>query len=318
MANGLGDLGVEVHLFALPGSKVPKGGYLHYVPSCNLDNFMIYEQSPIKFYKKLVMDMDVIHDFTHSHIIHDFLHWNGHSNVISTPWGSFIMRPVYKDNVVCWSKFHRDLALKQGYPDSTKYVYGCTNTDFYKPDEDKPFEKEDYFFFYARMHPDKRPDIFLRLAEACPNQRFILSGSFGKTGTPDHAAYGKMYATEAAKLSNVTVMPDVSKAKAVWLMQHAKAIVHPSVGECFGLVIVEAMACGTPVIVSRDGAFPEIVIEGKTGFLCENFEQYVNAVKNVDVLSPERARKDAVERFSKKCSASNYLKIYEEVRVSAE
>jgi len=315
LAEGLGELGVEVHLFAIPGSGVPKGGYLHYVPSCQLETFSLFEQSPIKFYKHMIFDSEFVwHDFLHSHIIHDFLHWNGKSNVISTPWGSWIMRPVYRDNLVCWSKFHRELALRQGYPESTRYVHGCTNTDLYCPDKDKPFEKEDYFLFMARMHPDKRPDIFLRLAEAFPDEHFVLAGSFGKTGTPDHAAYGKLYADEAAKLSNVIVEPDVSVADKIYLMRHARALIHPSVGECFGLSIVEALACGTNVIVSRDGAFPEIVIEGKTGFLCETFEQYVNAVKNVDVLSPERARKDAVERFSRACSARGYLKIYEEVQ----
>ena len=163
-----------------------------------------------------------------------------------------------------------------------------------------------------------RPDIFLRIAEALPNENFVLSGSFGKDATPDHAYYGKIYSDIAAKIPNVKVLPDTSKAEAVWLMQHAKALLHPSIAECFGLVIVESLACGTPVITSRDGAFPEIIIEGKTGFLCSNFEQYVNAVKNVDVLSPERARQDAVERFSRACSAKGYLQIYEEIQKNTE
>ena len=149
-------MGVEVHLFALPGSQVPKNGFLHYVPSCELEAFHMFEQSPIKFYKEMILDPEFMwHDFTHSHIVHDFLHWHGKTNVISTPWGAWIIRPTYRDNVVCWSKFHRELALKQGYPESTRYVYGCTNTEVHCPDKDAPFEKGDYFLFYARMHPDK-------------------------------------------------------------------------------------------------------------------------------------------------------------------
>ena len=314
LANGLGDLGIEVHLFAIPGSQIPKGGYLHYIPNCELKHFPIFEQSPIKFYKHMVMDPSFVwHDFTHAHIIHDWLHWHDRTNSLSTPWGSFIARPFYHENVVCWSKFQRELAINQGYPESTRYVYGCTNTDMYCPSIEDPFRKEDYYLFYARMHPDKRPDIFLAIAEALPNENFILSGSFGKTGTPDHQFYGNMYSAMAAKLPNVTVMPDVSKNEAVWLYQHAKAVIHPSIAECFGLVIVESLACGTPVITSRDGAFPEMIVEGKTGFLCSNLDQYINAVKNVDVLSPEAAREDALKRFSRSCSAKGYLKIYEEI-----
>lgn len=314
VAEALGQLGVEVHLFALANSQVPTGGFLHYVPSSTLDTFFLYEQSVIKFYKNMLKDNDFIwHDFTHSHVIHDYLFWNGKSNVISTPWGVFIQRPFWRQHLVTWSRFQRGLAIQQGFPETTHFVLGGTNCEHFCPDPDKPFEKDGYFLFCARMHPDKKPDLFLELARQFPSEQFVLSGSFGKMATPDHAYYGCIYSEMAEKLSNVKVVPDPSKQEQIQLMRKAKAVIHPSVGECFGLVIVESLACGTPVIVSRDGAFPEIVLEGKTGFLCENFEQYVNAVKNVDVLSPELARRDAEARWNRKRVASDYLKIYEDV-----
>jgi len=303
-----------VHLFALPQSQVPTGGFLHYVPECTLQNYWIYEQALIKFYKNLLKDPEFVwHDFTHSHIIHDYIYWTGKSNVISTPWGVFIQRPFWRQHLVTWSGFQRGLALQQGFPDSTRFVLGGTNTDLFCPDPDKPFEKDGYFLFCARMHPDKRPDLFLKLAEEFPNEEFVLSGSFGKTATPDHAYYGKLYEEIAQKLPNVKVERDPTKQKQIELYRRAKVVIHPSVSECFGLVIVEALACGTPVIVSAEGAFPEIVVEGKTGWLCNSLGDYVNAVKNVDALSPELARRDAVERWSRERVAKDYLQIYEEI-----
>jgi glycosyltransferase involved in cell wall biosynthesis len=314
IAEALGQMGVEVHLWALPGSKVPTGGFLHYIPDCRLEAFFLFEQCPIKFYKEMIMDPDfVFHDFTHSHTIHDFLFWNGKSNVISTPWGVSIIRPFYKENLVVWSRFQRELALQQGYPTSTRWIHGGTNIDMFRPDPEHPYEKGDYFLFMARMHPDKRPDLFLQMAGACPNKRFVLSGSFGKGGTPDHAYYGRLYADIAKKYPNVTVAPDPSKEEQIYLLQHARALIHPSVRECFGLSIVEALACGTPCIVSDDGAFPEIILKGKTGWLCRNLEEYVNAIKNVDVYSPEGCRRDAEKRWSRARAAADYLKVYKDV-----
>jgi len=314
LAEALGQLGVEVHLFALPQSQVPTNGFLHYVPECPLDTFWIYEQAPIKFYKNMLNDAEIVwHDWGHTHIVHDYVFWNGRSNALSTPWGVFIQRPFWRRNLVTWSRFQRGLALQQGFPASTRWVHGGTNTDMFCPDLDKPFEKDGYFLFLARMHPDKRPDIFLQLAKEFPNEQFVLSGSFGKTATPDHAYYGKFYGEMATKLSNVKVKPDPSKQEQIELLRHARALIHPSITECFGLSIVEALSAGTPCIVSRDGAFPEIIVEAKTGWLCSTFQEYINAIRNVDMLSPERAREDALKRWSRERVAKDYLKIYEDV-----
>jgi len=304
-----------VHLFALPQSQVPTGGFLHYVPDCELGFFWMYEQAVIKFYKKMLSDDEFVwHDFTHSHIIHDWLFWHGKSNVVSTPWGVFIQGPRWRNNLVTWSRFQRELALQQGFPNSTRWVHGGTNTEHFCPDPEKPFEKDGYFLFLARMHPDKQPDLFLHLAEMFPSEKFVLSGSFGKHATPDHAHYGRIYAEMAEKLPNVKVVPDPTKQEQLHLLRHARALVHPSVRECFGLSIVEALATGTPCIVSRDGAFEEIIIEGKTGFLASNIVQYVEAIQNVDSLSPEKAREDAVTRWSRERVVKDYLKVYEDVK----
>lgn len=251
--------------------------------------------------------MDVIHDMTHFHFTHSFFAFRlDRTNVLSTPWGTYI-HALWHHNLVCWSSFHRCLAIEQGFPDSTRYVFGGVNTDFYRPDN---YEKDGYLLFMGRMHPTKRPHIFIELARRMPQEKFILSGSFGRQGTPDHAYYGRYYRELSRNLPNLVIEEDVSFKRQVQLYQRAKSLIFPSQAECFGLVLAQALSCGTPAICSNEGAFPEIIQEGKTGFLCDTLEEYINAIKNIDVIDPKDCVRDARQRFSRERVAHDYLKVY--------
>jgi len=319
LCEALGRLGDEVHLWALPNSQCPPNGYLHYIPSGNLSDFWLKEQYAVRYYRETLMEMDVVHDWTHSHFTHDFLAMRlGKTNVLSTPWGSLIQRPFWRQNLVCWSNFQKDLAIQQGFPASTRVVWGGINTDFYQPDPNRPYEKDGYLLFMGRMHPTKRPDLFIELARRMPEENFVLSGSFGKVGTPDHAYYGQFYREMSNGIPNLVIEPDVSFKRQLEMYQRAKALIFPSMGECFGLVLVQSLASGTPAICSNEGAFPEIIQEGKTGFLCElNLEDYMNAIRNVDSLSPKACRADAISRWNRERVAKGYMEIYKEVASGA-
>jgi len=81
--------------------------------------------------------------------------------------------------------------------------------------------------------------------------------------------------------------------------------------EPFGLVMIEALACGTPVIARQRGSVPEIVQEGITGFVCETEQEMVAAVQQVTRLKREACRRAFVERFSVQRMAHDYIKVYE-------
>lgn len=83
--------------------------------------------------------------------------------------------------------------------------------------------------------------------------------------------------------------------------------------EPFGLVITEAMACGTPVVAFKRGAAPEIVEDGLTGFLVDNTKEMVDALRQVDVISPYECRKRVEEKFSHKKMAESYSKFYGDI-----
>src|SRR5207344_1865623 len=83
--------------------------------------------------------------------------------------------------------------------------------------------------------------------------------------------------------------------------------------EPFGLVMIEALACGTPVIAWRNGSVPEIIEEGRTGFIVDNIDDAVRAVRNVARLSRADCRASFEDRFDAVCMASNYEKVYHRI-----
>jgi glycosyltransferase involved in cell wall biosynthesis len=97
----------------------------------------------------------------------------------------------------------------------------------------------------------------------------------------------------------------------------AKALLFPiSWPEPFGLVMIEAMACGTPVIAFKSGAVPEILEDGLTGFVVDNVEQAAKAVDNLDLLFRPTIRSRFEERFNVRAMAREYLGIYSKLRTA--
>src|SRR6185436_8701177 len=80
--------------------------------------------------------------------------------------------------------------------------------------------------------------------------------------------------------------------------------------ESFGLAMIEALACGTPVIAFRGGAVPEVIADGETGFLCDTVEEAAAAVARVPEISRRRCRRVFEARFTAQRMARAYLALY--------
>jgi glycosyltransferase involved in cell wall biosynthesis len=94
----------------------------------------------------------------------------------------------------------------------------------------------------------------------------------------------------------------------------ASALVHPvEFAEPFGLSVVEAMACGTPVVAYRRGAMPEVIRDGVTGFLVDDVAGAVAALNRIDELDRRACRTDVDQRFSAQRMADDYLALYHRV-----
>ena len=102
------------------------------------------------------------------------------------------------------------------------------------------------------------------------------------------------------------------------LYENASAILMPiRWAEPFGLVMIEAMACGTPVIASNFGSVPEIIVDGKTGYIVEdslNIDAFASAIQKISSIKREDCRKHVEDNFSVKKMAEKYTELYENLR----
>ncbi len=118
---------------------------------------------------------------------------------------------------------------------------------------------------------------------------------------------------------HVEFIGEINDAQKQDFLGQAKALLFPiSWPEPFGLVMIEAMACGTPVIAFKSGAVPEILEDGLTGFVVENVEEAAIAVDNLDLLFRPTIRSRFEERFNVRAMAREYLGIYRKLRTSEQ
>ena len=104
-----------------------------------------------------------------------------------------------------------------------------------------------------------------------------------------------------------------SEHKKQWY-RHALATLFPiQWGEPFGLVLVESMACGTPAIAFNRGAIPEIIVDGKTGFVVDSMSAMIDAVARIDNIDPRKCRRHVQNHFSIKSMAYKYSELYKQI-----
>jgi glycosyltransferase involved in cell wall biosynthesis len=110
---------------------------------------------------------------------------------------------------------------------------------------------------------------------------------------------------------DVEVRGEVSHEDKVDLLARAAALLFPvQWAEPFGLVMTEAMACGTPVIAWRNGSVPEVVADGQTGFVVSSVQELAAAVDRVGELDPGAMRARVEERFSAEAMITGYERAY--------
>jgi len=164
-----------------------------------------------------------------------------------------------------------------------------------------------YFAFLGRISPEKRVDRAIEIAKRVKIPLKIAA----KVDRVDRK-YFKNTIEPLLKDSLVEVVGEIGDREKDEFLGKAYALLLPiDWPEPFGLVMIEAMACGTPVIAYREGAVPEIMDEGQTGFIVEELEDAVEAALRIPKLSRKRCREVFDQRFTITRMANDYLQAYE-------
>jgi glycosyltransferase involved in cell wall biosynthesis len=175
-----------------------------------------------------------------------------------------------------------------------------------------PFEteKDDYALFIGRICPDKAPHLAVEAARAL-GVRLIIAGQM-------RMAWEREYFEGVLEpLLDGETAVYVGEADAQMkrrLYARARCLLMPLAWEePFGLVMAEAMACGTPVVAFERGAVPEIVTEGVNGFIVQDVEGMIAAARRVGEIDPAACRQSIEDRFGPRAIADRYLEVYRRV-----
>jgi glycosyltransferase involved in cell wall biosynthesis len=184
-------------------------------------------------------------------------------------------------------------------------VYHGLPTDLYKPCENRG----DYLVFLGRVSVEKRLDRAIEIAKRTGMNLKIAA----KVDNADRKYFEKSI---KPLLDDPLVewIGEVSENDKQNLLANAYALLFPiDWPEPFGLVLIEAMACGTPAIAYRCGSVPELVEEGVTGFIVDDLKAAVEAVAKVQTLDRRLCRRRFEERFSAERMTHGYLEVYERI-----
>lgn len=163
-----------------------------------------------------------------------------------------------------------------------------------------------YLAFLGRISPEKAPDAAIRIAAASGMPLKIAA----KIDRVDQE-YFKTTIEPLLSQADVEFIGEIGEHQKDAFLGQAAALLFPIAWrEPFGLVMIEAMACGTPVIAFNNGSVPEVLKDGVTGFIVESEAAAVAAVAGIGALDRERIRAEFERRFTAQHMARNYLKLY--------
>jgi len=310
LADGLVDRGHDVTLFAPPGSRTkarlvsPLG---EQPPPDSIGNPWFEASHAVSAYEESER-FDILHD---------------HTGPVGVAIGALIDAPIVHtlhgpftpESLMLYSRIARHLwfvAISEsqrsmGPPDLrwAGVIYNGIPMRNYPYRE----EKDDFLFFLGRADEEKAPHLAVEAARRA-GRRLIMCV------TRKNERERRYWAEQVEPLlgDDVEVHGEVDPQQKADLLAAAQALLFPiQWAEPFGLVMTEAMACGTPVVAWRNGAVPEVVEDGVTGFVVESMDEMVRAIDRVGELDKRALRAHVEERFSADAMVDGYERAYERI-----
>ena len=315
LADGLTTRGHNVTLFASGGSQTKANLMSPMIDPPDpalLGNVWLDTYHAVSSYLAIGNDFDVVHD--HSGIVGPgigALH-KGRPSVVHTLHGP-------------WTEASRRL-----YGLLDQYIYLVSVSDAQRADntdvkyaatvhngidvDTYPFraEKDDFLVYIGRANPDKGPTLAIEVARRAGLPLAMVV----KKNEPFERAYWDEIVAPVLN-DEVVVYEAISHETKTDLLSRARAMVFPiQWSEPFGLVMTEAMACGTPVVACPAGAAVELVENGVTGFLRDSIDDLVEAVAAVGSCSPQACRQRVEENFSAGSMVLGYERLFEQLTLT--
>ncbi|MDD3487533.1 MAG: glycosyltransferase family 4 protein [Candidatus Moranbacteria bacterium] len=171
------------------------------------------------------------------------------------------------------------------------------------------YEPENYFVFLGRMSPEKGPVQAIQVAKKA-SVKLIMAA---KVDLVDEE-YFKKEVEPLIDDNQIKFIGEVDHEEKIKLLGKSKGLIAPiQWEEPFGLFFTEAMVCGAPVFAMRRGSVPEIIIDKKTGFICDSVDEIAEKIKRVDEIDRKICFERVKKNFSSEKMAKDYIKAYEKV-----
>ena len=302
--------GHEVALFASGDSKTSA----QLVPCCEMAlrlnpsvrDHLPYHMIMLENVRQRIDQFDILHfhiDLIHSSLVRAIANWT-----VTTLHG----RLDLPDLVPFYQTF-RELPLVSISNDQQRYLHNVNwlGTVYHGlPRDLLAFQSRagGYLAFLGRIAPEKRPDLAIEIAARSGMPLKIAA----KVDRADQAYWDtKIRPMVEAHHPDVEFIGEIGEREKESFLGGAAALLFPvDWPEPFGLVMIEAMACGTPVIAFRRGSVPEIVTEGVSGFVVDTIEEAVTAVGRATRLDRAKVRAEFDCRFTAERMAREYVNIY--------
>ena len=186
------------------------------------------------------------------------------------------------------------------------WIANCHNALDFSVYPVKP-HRGDYLLFLGRLSPDKGA----HRAVAVAMETGLPLKIAGKLQEPKEREYFHEL-VEPHLVDGIEYLGEVTHGEKVELLQNARATLFPiEWEEPFGLVMIESMACGTPVIATRWGAVPEVIEHGRSGIIVDHYREMAHALEQADELDPFELRRYVEEEFSPQRMVRDYVAAYE-------
>ncbi len=308
LARGLVDAGHQVELFATGDSTCPVPRAYYYEEALGTCADPALEFAHVEKAYEHLTDVDIVHDHTLTGPSWAAT-WRPDLPVVTTNHGPFT--PAMRAHFGALADRVTIIAISEAQRRSAPEIPVGAVIHHAIDAAACPFGQGDggYVLFLGRMSPDKGAHRAITVARAA-GKRILLAA---KMWEPEERRY---FAEEVAPLlgEDATYLGEVGGQAKLDLLAGAEALINPiRWPEPFGLVMIEALACGTPVLSFREGAAPEIVEDGITGFLCTDEVDMAARLAHIGDLDRAACRAAAMNRFSIPRFVDDHVRLYRRV-----